>query len=381
MNTKLKGRLLSLALCVMVAAASCLPAFAAGQTIVVKECDNLTLTLPEDMTAVTRSSEPDDSYFSIHEVSYDEVQDAFEAGDSYLQAMDSKNELTLTLSYFQTGAKDFGDMSAEEFNQLARGFIGGTDPDVQYMSSTQDEVGHEMVWLFLTMSIGDGSSKGSTQYQATTVIKGMNVTLTLYRNGGSVLPEDYEVLESVARTVKPPDVFPLRRFLPYVLIGVGLAALVLIIILIIKNIKKSREARDAKSENDKILEELAIMYQQKRATQSRHGKGDAKSDKSQKDGGAAYEDIFANSASNAKDAAEPETAPAPKEQEPVARKQTPAKKAEQAPAKKAPAKKRVDVDALLKEEFGDEFSESASTSYDDDIPRKYSDEDIERLLS
>ena len=178
MNTKLKGRLLSLALCVMVAAASCLPAFAAGQTIVVKECDNLTLTLPEDMTAVTRSSEPDDSYFSIHEVSYDEVQDAFEAGDSYLQAMDSKNELTLTLSYLQTGAKDFGDMSAEEFNQLARGFIGGTDPDVQYMSSTQDEVGHEMVWLFLTMSIGDGSSKGSTQYQATTVIKGMNVTLT-----------------------------------------------------------------------------------------------------------------------------------------------------------------------------------------------------------
>ncbi len=370
MNTKMKGRLFSLVMCVLVAAASCAAVFAAGHTIVVEECDNLELTLPDNMTYVTRSSEPDDSYFSEHNVTYEEVQEAFDASDSYLQAMDDADKLTLTLSYLQTGARDFGDLSAAELSAISRGFIGGTDPDVQYISSTQDEAGHEMVWLFLNMSIGDNNSKGTTQYQATTVINGMNITLTLYRNGGNVKESDYDVLVEIARSVRPPQVFVLKRFLPYILIGVGLAALILILVLIVKNIKNGRESRDARAENDRILEELAIMYRQKRAvaqTRSASGSTAASGAGSSSAAPQQYEDIFANSA-DSKPAAQKPVKDVPVQQE---TEKKPAVK--QAPVKK----KRVDVDALLAEEFGDE----ESVNYDDDIPRKYSDEDIERLLS
>lgn len=388
MSTKTTRRLLALALCALMAAASCLSALALSGTIVIKECDDLELTLPENMTGVTRSSDPGDMYYAMHHLSYDEVQESFEASDSYLQAMDNDNVLTLTLSYLNTGAKDFGSMSAEELSEVSRNFLGGTDSDVQYVSSTIDEPGHQMAWMFLNMTISDEEGKATNQFQATTVIYGMNITLTLYRNGGDVEASDYAVLESIVRTVKPPHVFPFRRYLPYILGVLALAVLVLLIIVIIKNIKHKRENPVVQSKNDKILEELAEVYQQKRTNVPAAAPAETPAAPADEEAPkkSSYVDIFANSDERKTgDRVAVERVPlerrAAEHKEEAhgtadagdAEQQVERKPLERPQAQPAPAKKRPTVEELLSDDYDDS---------DDDMPRrKYSDEDIERLLS
>lgn len=340
MNKKWMGRLLAAGLCAVTAAAAGVTAFAADP-ITVKECDNLQLTLPGNMTAATRSTDRDDPYFTLHRISYEEVMDSFSASDSYLQAMDGDNTVTLTLSYLDTGVQDFKDMTAEQLADMARSFIGGTDPDVQYNACTQDEAGQTMVWLFLNTSVTNEDDSSFTQYQATTVSGGKNITLTLYRNVGDVRPDDYALLESVVRTVEPPQVFPLKRMLPLLLIIAGLAVAAVLVVLLIRVIR-SRPAPSndntpakpkTKTENEKILEELAGKYT-RRTPPRALGAAD--------------------------DAAEGVAAPA-----------------QQTDAAEAPADEAAQEPAPAKQ--AEEKPEAKTGS--GEPRRKYSDEDIERLLA
>lgn len=375
MKKKWMGRLFAAGLCALTAASASLTVWAA-EPITVKECDNLVLTLPDNMTAVTRAADRDDPYFARHNISYDEVMDAFHASDSYLQAMDDDNTITLTLSYLSTGAKDFKDMNDEQLADMARSFLGSTDLNVQYNACTQDEAGQEMVWLFLNTTVSNEDGSSFTQYQATTVSGGQNITLTLYRNVGDVLPEDYTVLESVAKTVEPPQVFPLKRILPLVLMIVGLAAAVVLVVLLIKVIRSKEPAKEAaavkteatpvnskqKTKNEKILEELASKVP-KRAPLRVFGDDGSKAAAPAEQTADAKSEKFELKAQ--KPAAKPEklelkgTKPAAKPDIPeTAATQTaaePEKPAEQAaaPAEEKPAEPQ----------------------------RKYSDEDIERLLA
>ena len=98
MSRKTAGRLLAAALCTLMAAASCLAVYAAGNTVTIKECDDLRLTLPDNMTAVTRSSEATDPYFAQHKVSDDGLMQSFRDGDSDMQAMENDNTYTVQLS-------------------------------------------------------------------------------------------------------------------------------------------------------------------------------------------------------------------------------------------------------------------------------------------
>ena len=264
MSKKMIRKSVAAMFCVLTTAVSCLTAYALGAPVTVKECDNLQLSLPENMSSVTRSSAPDDSYFARHNCTYEDVMDAFKASNGYLQAMDDDNALVINLTYLETSARDFVDMTDEELSELARSFIGGTDPDVQYNAATQDQAGQEMVWLFLNMDINDQNGKGYSQFQATTVVSGMNISLTMYRNGTNVLPTDYDILESVVRSVRPPQVFPLKRYLPYILITLGAAAVIVLLVIIVR-LLKNREPRqkEGKTENDRILEELANKYKKR----------------------------------------------------------------------------------------------------------------------
>lgn len=263
MSIKFIRRLTAAGLCVLMCAASFLTAFADSEPVTIAECDNLQLTLPDNMSAVTRSSESSDRYFSRHNLTYQEVQEMFSKTDTYMQAMDNDNVITLTLTYSDTDINDFNKFSNAELAEVAHNFITESGTDVKYKNSTQDEAGKEMVWLYFETSVHDNTANtDKKQYQATTVYNGKNVTLTILRNEGDAEASDYSTLESVAKTVKfpakekPAD----KKMLMLIVIGAGTAIIIILLIIIIVTVKKSKR-RKAKARNDKILEELAGKYQ------------------------------------------------------------------------------------------------------------------------
>ena len=263
MSRKTAGRLAAAVLSALVAASSCLAVFAAGNTVTIKECDDLRLTLPDNMTAVTRSAEATDPYFAQHKVSYDGLMQSFRDGDTYMQAMDNDNTYTVVLSYLDTGAQDFNEMTAEQLGAVSRNFLGGTEADLQYSACTPDQKPDGLTWLYLKMSMNDPDKGVSNQYQATTVYSGKNITLTLSRNEGDVEGSDYAVLQSIVQSVQANRAFSFAKALPFLLIAGGILLAVAAAIVIIKLIKKRKtpDVEQSKKENDKVIEELAGKYQ------------------------------------------------------------------------------------------------------------------------
>ena len=436
MSRKTAGRLLAAALCALMAAASCLAVFAAGNTVTIKECDDLRLSLPDNMTAVTRSSEATDPYFAQHKVSYDGLMQSFRDGDTYMQAMDKDNTYTVVLSYLDTGAQDFNEMTTEQLDSVSRNFLGGTDAELQYSACTPDQIPDGLTWLYLKMSMTDSEKGVSNKYQATTVYSGKNITLTLSRNEGDVEGSDYDVLQSIAQSVKANRAFSFRKILPFLLIAGGILLAVVLAIVIVKLVKKFKNPNPEKNkkDNDKVIEELAGKYQMRAkpaATETGSGQAEQKPDNKPETQEQPAEpddakrriirkDFSAESEvyegrHTAEEAGEPVVekrelvkpeqnkteAPAPKAEEYVdiyaeseehkrareeaeaaadAQAQAPAPEAalepvaEETPAP-APEKKTVDYSRYLDDDDDD---------FDDDNTahvRRYSDEDIERLLA
>ena len=264
MSIKFTSRLLAAGLCVLICAAACLTCFAAGNTFTIKECDDLQITLPENMTAVTRSSDSNDPYFARHGLNFSEVQEMFLKDDTYLQAMDNDNVITLTLSYSDTATADFSTYSSAELAEVARNFVGQRNENVIFNSSTLDEVGKDVVWLYFDITVHDDTSNtDKKQYQATTVHDGKSVVLTIFRNAGDVEAADQDTLHAVSQTVKFPGKgswLSDKKLIIFGAIGVGVLAVIILIIIITVSVKKSKKKK-AKSRNDKILEELADKYQ------------------------------------------------------------------------------------------------------------------------
>ncbi len=336
MKKKTAKRIAAAALCVLICAASCLAVFAAGKTYTVKECGNLQITLPDNMSAVTRSSKQDDPFFSLHSLDYNEVMKSFSNGQIYLQAMDNVEAITVTLSCIETEqSKSIGDynrLSSSELKKVAQNFIGESGSEASYNLSTVDESNRSVIWLFFILTGKDGGSSFK-QYQATTVHNGKSYSLTLFRNGGNVTDEDFAVLKSIVATVRFQDVKQpfIGSMLFYIIIGgVILALIILIVVLIIVNRAKKRRK---KTQNDKILQELAGKYKTNRQSGDPHIEG--------------YGDDFGTD----------ETIPEQKAEIP-----------EEAQEAEAPAEQAEESDYDLE-------------NFDDDVPdRKYSDEDIARLL-
>ena len=331
MSIKSIRRLTAAGLCVLMCAASFLTAFADSEPVTIAECGNLQLTLPDNMSAVTRSSDSSDRYFSRHNLTYQEVQEMFSKTDTYMQAMDNDNVITLTLTYSDTDINDFNKFTNAELAEVAHNFITESGTDVKYKNSTQDEAGKEMVWLYFETSVRDAAANtDKKQYQATTVYNGKNITLTILRNEGDAEASDYSTLESVAKTVKfpakekPAD----KKMLMLIVIGAGAAIIIILLIIIIVTVKKSKR-RKAKARNDKILEELADKYQTR-----------------------------------------------PNKPQPAVKQESAAPKQEY-----SDNDEYQDIEKPLPSESIQSFSKSYDEAYDDDMPkRKYSDEDIARLL-
>ena len=239
---------------------SVLTCSAAPQRYTINEIDDMVIYLPDDMTAITRSSQNTDRYFSVFGLNYDTTMQNFKNGDIYLQGMDSMSSVTVTVTMTKTADSNsignYNLLEADKLSQVSSNFLSQSE----YTSCTPDMSG-KIVWLnFDTNVTSNGLSIRA--YQANTVYDGMSVSITLQRNSGNVTPEDYATFTEIVSSVSFLKESSIGSMIPYIIIGASVFVILLIIILIIivKHIKKRRK----KNRNDRILEELAGKYTSKR---------------------------------------------------------------------------------------------------------------------
>lgn len=233
---------------------------AASQRYTINEIDDMVIYLPDDMTAITRSSQNTDRYFSVFGLDYDATMQNFKNGDIYLQGMDSMSSLTVTVTMTKNADSNsignYNLLEADKLSQVSSNFLSQSE----YTSCTPDMSG-KIVWLnFNTNVTSNGLSIRA--YQANTVYDGMSVSITLQRNSGNVTPEDYAAFTEIVSSVNFQKESSIGSMIPYIIIGASIFVILLIIILIIvvKHVKKRRK----KNRNDKILEELAEKHISKR---------------------------------------------------------------------------------------------------------------------
>lgn len=233
---------------------------AASQRYTINEIDDMVIYLPDDMTAITRSSQNTDRYFSVFGLDYDATMQNFKNGDIYLQGMDSLSSLTVTVTMTKNADSNsignYNLLEADKLSQVSSNFLSQSE----YTSCTPDMSG-KIVWLnFDTNVTSNGLSIKA--YQANTVYDGMSVSITLQRNSGNVTPEDYAAFTEIVSSVNFQRESSIGSMIPYIIIGASIFVILLIIILIIvvKHVKKRRK----KDRNDRILEELAGKYTSKR---------------------------------------------------------------------------------------------------------------------
>lgn len=233
---------------------------AASLRYTINEIDDMVIYLPDDMTAITRSSQNTDRYFSVFGLNYDTTMQNFKNGDIYLQGMDSMSSLTVTVTMTKNADSNsignYNLLEADKLSQVSSNFLSQSE----YTSCTPDMSG-KIVWLnFDTNVTSNGLSIRA--YQANTVYDGMSVSITLQRNSGNVTPEDYAAFTEIVSSVNFQKESSIGSMIPYIIIGASIFVILLIIILIIvvKHVKKRRK----KNRNDRILEELAGKYTSKR---------------------------------------------------------------------------------------------------------------------
>lgn len=239
---------------------------AAGQKYTIGEIDDMIINLPEDMSAITRSSKDTDRYFSVFGLDYNTTMENFKNGDIYLQGMDSSSAITVTVTMTKTdesrGIGNYNLLESDKLSQVSSNFLNQDE----YNSCTPDSVG-KIVWLnFDTTVISNGLSIRA--YQANTVYDGMSVSITLQRNSGNVTADDYNTFSEIVSSVNFLTESSSGKIIPYIIIGAAVL-LILIIILIIVIVKRTKKHR-RKSKNDKIIEELADKYASKHKNHYEH---------------------------------------------------------------------------------------------------------------
>lgn len=233
---------------------------AASQRYTISEIDDMVISLPGDMSAITRSSKNSDRYFSVFGLDYNTTMQNFENGDIYLQGMDSMSAVTVTVTMTKTdeskGIGNYNLLEADKLSQVSSNFLSQSE----YTSCTPDTAG-KIVWLnFDTNVTSNGLSIRA--YQANTVYDGMSVSITLQRNSGNVTAEDYATFTEIVSSVSFMKESAIGSMIPYIIIGASIAVILILIILII--VVKHAKKRRKKNKNDKILEELAGKYTSKR---------------------------------------------------------------------------------------------------------------------
>lgn len=264
MKTKRFCKSFVVLMCAMICVLSSVFVCSAAQRYTITEIDDMTVYLPDDMSAVTRDSKNTDRYFSVFGLDYDATMQNFKNGDIYLQGMDSHALTTVTITMTKTdeskGIGNYTLLDEAKLREVSENFLAQSE----YTSCTADTA-ENIVWLIFNTEVNNNGTDIKA-YQANTVYNGMSVNITLQRNAGDVTAEDYVTFNEIVSSVDFLKTNAITGIEPYIIIGVAVGAIILIILLII--IVKKAKKRSKKNKNDKILEELAGKYTNKRNTDS-----------------------------------------------------------------------------------------------------------------
>lgn len=249
------------ALCVIAGTAVC---GAVSETYTINDIDDMSITLPDGMTAVTRSSQSSDKYFSLFGLDYNTTMQNFKNGDIYLQGMNESSTLTITVTMTKTedsvNIKNYNLLDRDKLTEVMGNFLTQTE----YFSCTPDESSDkQIVWMLFDTNV---TTENDTikAYQAHTVYDGMSVNVTLQRNGSDVTSEDYSVFSGIVSSVS----FGTKSFgsgiITVIIIAAALIVIILLLIFIIKlrhNQRVNGKIKSAaESRNQEILRELADEY-------------------------------------------------------------------------------------------------------------------------
>ena len=91
-------RVVTLAVCVVTVLCGIFACAGATNDYEIPQIDDMTLSMPEGMSAITRDSKSTDKYFSVFGIDYETTMKSFENGNIYLQGMDSMSSVILTVT-------------------------------------------------------------------------------------------------------------------------------------------------------------------------------------------------------------------------------------------------------------------------------------------
>lgn len=263
MPKKLKA-MFAVILCVLLLLAGTAVCGAVSQAYTIKDIDDMSVTLPDGMTAITRSSDSSDKYFSLFGLDYETTMTNFENGDIYLQGMNEPSTLTITVTMTKTkDSESIRNYSLLERDKLTE-VMGNFLTQSEYSSCTPDQnIDRNIVWLMFDTDVttATGSIKA---YQAHTVYDGMSINVTLQRNGSNVTGDDYAVFSGIVSSASFGRTSFVSGIIPIIIIAAALIVIVLLLIFIIRLKHNQRvnnkNKRAAESRNEQVLRELADKY-------------------------------------------------------------------------------------------------------------------------
>ena len=91
-------RAVTLAICAVTVFCGIFACSGATKDYEIPQIDDMTLSMPDGMSAVTRDSKSTDKYFSVFGLDYDTTMKTFQNGNIYLQGMDNMSSVILTVT-------------------------------------------------------------------------------------------------------------------------------------------------------------------------------------------------------------------------------------------------------------------------------------------
>lgn len=249
-------RVVTLAVCVVTVLCGIFACAGATNDYEIPQIDDMTLSMPEGMSAITRDSKSTDKYFSVFGIDYETTMKSFENGNIYLQGMDSMSSVILTVTMTKNESSEnvsnYAQLSSSELVNIRNNFLNSGE----YKSCTPDQQ-EKVVWLVFDATAQGGSGNVKT-FVANTVYDGMNINITMQRTEGNVTSVDYDTFSKIVSSVKFSDLPFSKGIIPYIIIGGGILIVILIIIIIIFAVRIRKHKRAKR--NNAVLEELASKY-------------------------------------------------------------------------------------------------------------------------
>lgn len=216
------ARLTSLLMCCLIIAFSVFSVTAIDDTYEIADL-GLSIRIPKEYTVITRTTDKNDEAFSALKLDYDATMNAFYLEHIYLQAVSEDEKLKFNLTAVtdenSKAVNNYSDLSAAQRQEALSAFM----KDGAYESGV--ELKHNDSIFFDFELTTQGQNNVVFAYQCHTVVNGMNINLTMQKNGESFTADEVRIVTNMADSIDFDEIylkngpsFEWWRFLLWILI-------------------------------------------------------------------------------------------------------------------------------------------------------------------